>query len=153
VVAGAAVDTPTLAPGLAGTPAGTPVPAVEFTPPATHTPTPTQAAPFALQSQDLVCDPALSEPLIQVRAQDAAGQPAPGVEVIVTWQGGEERFFTGLKPDLGLGYGDFSMAEGVTYTLQLAEGGEPVVDLSAPECETGSGKRYLGSWLVTFVRP
>jgi hypothetical protein len=149
VLAGAPVETPTFTPG----PTDTPAPVIVFTPPPTRTPTATQGAPFALQSRDLVCNPALDEPLIQVQAQDAAGQPVPGLEFVVSWPGGEERFFTGLKPDLGLGYGDFTMVEGVTYALQLAEGGEPIVDLTPQECETGSGRQYLGSWLLTFVRP
>ena len=35
--------------------------------------------------------------------------PYPSVELVVTWDEGEDHFFTGLQPELGLGYGDFLM--------------------------------------------
>jgi hypothetical protein len=75
------------------------------------------------------------------------------VEVIVNWTDGEDHFFTGLKPEYGLGYGDFLMTPGVTYSLHLAEGGEPASGLIAADCETASGDRYLGSWKLVFVQP
>ncbi len=62
-------------------------------------------------------------PLIQVLVYDAAEQGVPSVEVVVTWEGGENHFFTGLKPEMGLGYADFRMAADTVYTLRLAEGG------------------------------
>jgi hypothetical protein len=75
----------------------------------TRTPTLTPGASFFLLSRELVCDPNLEEALIQVLALDAADQPVPGVEIVVNWEGGENHFFTGLIPELGLGYADFSM--------------------------------------------
>jgi hypothetical protein len=124
---------------------GTPLP--------TRTPTHTPGAPFILDENTFVCDQSLGGPLLQVQAQDAAGGPLAGVEVIVSWEGGEDHFFTGLKPDLGPGYADFTMTPGVVYTLRLADGGEPVEDLTAAECETESGSRYWGSWLLVFSQP
>ena len=100
-----------------------------------------------------VCDPDLEEALIQVLARDAADQPVPGVEVVVNWEGGENHFFTGLIPELGLDYADFSMTAGTTYTLRLAEGGEPITGLTPSECESGGGKRYWGSWRLIFSQP
>jgi len=119
----------------------------------TRTATPTPGSPFVLQSRELFCDPELPEALIQVLAYDAAGQPVPGVEVMITWQGGEEHFFTGLKPELSLGYADFAMTPGTVYTLRLAEGGQPIADLSAAECEGGPGGRYYGAWRLVFSQP
>ncbi|MBI1865988.1 MAG: HD-GYP domain-containing protein, partial [Nitrospirae bacterium] len=43
------------------------------------------------------------------------------IEIVVVWDAGEDHFFTGLKPELGQGYADFTMTEGVSYTLRLAE--------------------------------
>jgi len=100
-----------------------------------------------------VCNPDLGQPLIQVQAYDAAGQGVAGVEVVVTWEGGENHFFTGLKPELGAGYADFTLTPGITYTLRLAQGGQPIPNLSAPECQNESGERYWGTWLLTFVQP
>jgi hypothetical protein len=100
-----------------------------------------------------VCNPDLSVPLIQIEALDAAEQGVPGIEVIVTWQGGENHFLTGLKPELGLGYADFEMAESVAYTVRLAEGGQPVSNLIATECPASGGARLLGGWMLVFIQP
>ena len=123
------------------------------TPLPSRTPTPTRGAPFVLQDSRLVCNASFEQPLLIVEAYDAAGQPVPGAEVIVQWEGNEDHFFTGLKPELGLGYADFIMTPGVTYSLHLSEGGEPVSDLSASECETASRGRFWGSWRIVFVQP
>ncbi len=145
--------TPSLTPSPTATSQLTKTPGDTFAPLPTHTPTLTPGAPFVLLSHDLVCDPNLDEALIQVLARDAADQPVPGVEVVVNWEGGENHFFTGLIPELGLGYADFSMTAGTTYTLRLAEGGEPITGLTPSECESGGGKRYWGSWRLIFSQP
>lgn len=119
----------------------------------TRTPTPTLAALFVLEESSLICDPDLGQPLIQVLTQDKNGDPVPGVEVLVVWEGGEDHFFTGLKPELGPGYADFSMVPGTAYTLRLAAGGQPVPDLSPAECESESGESYWGSWQLLFTQP
>lgn len=124
-----------------------------FTPLPTRTATPTQGAPFIVESQELVCNPDIKEPLIQVLMLDAARQEVPGVELVVNWDGGEDPFFTGLKPEMGAGYADFSMTPGVVYTLRLRLGGQPVSNLSATECEDASGSRYFGSWRLVFIQP
>ena len=136
-----------------GTPQLTRTLGYTFTPLPTRTPTSTPGAPFILESRDMVCDPNLEEALIQIMALDAADQPVPGVEIAVNWEGSENRFFTGLIPELGLGYADFSMTPGTTYSLRLAEGGQPVTDLSPPECENNRGDRYYGTWALLFVQP
>jgi hypothetical protein len=131
--------------------ASTLVPTV--TPLPTRTATPTQGAPFIVEAQDLVCDPNITEPQIQVVMLDAARQEVPGVELVVSWDGGENSFFTGLKPKQGLGYADFSMTPGVVYSLRLARGGQPVSNLSASECENSDGSRYYGTWRIVFIQP
>jgi hypothetical protein len=141
-----AVPSPTPAPGLTQTPGsgGTPLP--------TRTPTTTSAAPLVLKNQTFVCDQSLAGPLLQVFVEDQ-GQPVPGVELVVRWEGGEDHFFTGVKPELGLGYADYSMQPGVVYTLQLAGGVRPVTGLTAAECEAQGGGRYWGSWRLVFGQP
>jgi hypothetical protein len=116
----------------------------------TRTPVPTLSAPFILKERQQVCDPSLPEALLQVQVTDAAGQPLPGVEIRVTWQGGEDFFFTGLKPELGVGYADFEMTEGNTYTAQLAAGSQIANDLTVPDCSQTGGANYWGGWLLVF---
>jgi hypothetical protein len=131
-----------------------PAAAPSITPLPTRTPTPTPGAPFVLkQDVTLVCSPARNLPLIIVEAYDASGSPVPGVEIRVNWTGGEDRFFTGLKPELGIGYADFEMTPETIYTVAPAEGGQPVSGLFARECENARRERYWGSWLLVFVQP
>ncbi len=101
--------TPTLGPTktITPTPRATDTPAPTRTALPTRTLTPTLAPPFVLDKQIQVCNPNLSEPQIQVFINDAAGQGVPGVEIIITWDAGQESFFTGLKPEIDLGYADF----------------------------------------------
>lgn len=123
------------------------------TPLPTQTPTATPGSPFVLQNNTFVCDPNLPNPLIQVVAENSSGEPLPGQEIISNWDGGEDHFFTGLKPELGLGYADYSMTPGVVYQVRMAGGGQTVPDITAAECETQGGSRYWGSWLLVFSRP
>jgi hypothetical protein len=147
-----------LASALSQGPIRTPVPTVSVSPTPSNTPRPsptrrptaTPGAAFLLTSREKICDPLLSEPLIQVVVLNAAQGSVPGQEVIIVWDTGQDHFFTGLKPELGLGYGDFTMMEGVTYTLQLAESLQPVTNLAAHECGGQGDEPYLGSWLIQF---
>ncbi|HPH97493.1 MAG TPA: hypothetical protein PKW33_12860 [Anaerolineaceae bacterium] len=115
----------------------------------TATPTATPGAPFGLKNREQVCDATLGA-LLQVQITDASGNPVPGVEVRVTWVGGEDAFFTGLKPDKGTGYADFTMNPDETYTLRLTDGGRPVTELKAPRCTDADGKTFAGGWLLSF---
>ena len=121
-------------------------------PASTATSTPAQGAAFLLQETKLLCNLDQTQPLIMVEIQDAAEQPMPSIELVVTWDGGEDHFFTGLKPELSLGYADFLMTPGVVYSLRLVDGGQTVNDLTAAECLSDDGSRYWGSWMLTFIQ-
>ncbi|HSB65352.1 MAG TPA: hypothetical protein VLD65_02170, partial [Anaerolineales bacterium] len=118
----------------------------------TATPNPTPGGPFILQETRLVCDIGQSSPLIQVDLRGATGQPVPAVEVIVAWEGGEDHFFTGLQPELGLGYGDFIMTPATIYSIRPSGGGQAVNELSAAECVAIDGSTYWGSWYLIFAQ-
>lgn len=120
---------------------------------ATAAPSATPGAPFELSEAEQICDPALGEPQIQVIVLDAAGEGVPGMEVLVLWDEGEDRFYTGLKPELGWGYADFSMQTGETYSLQLPAEDVSVSDLFSEPCETAGGVEYPGSIRLTFEQP
>jgi hypothetical protein len=125
-----------------------------FTLPPSLTPTPTSGAPFVLSGDaKQVCDATLKQPLIMVEAKDAAGQPVPGVEILVNWPGNQDHFFTGLKPEHGPGYGDYVMTPDVTYTIHVADGGQQVPGLKASTCTATGGSQFLGSWSLVFVQP
>ncbi|HLC05115.1 MAG TPA: hypothetical protein VJK02_18945 [Anaerolineales bacterium] len=162
-----------LASALSGNPAGTPgktqtlastrlatststptrFPTSTRRPQLTRIPTATPGSPFKLESEETVCDARLAEPLIQVRVLDASGNEVSGVEILVVWDTGQDQFFTGLKPELGEGYGDFTMTPGTTYTVQLAQADIPVTGIQSEECTDERGETFAGSWLLVFVQP
>lgn len=117
------------------------------------TPTPTQGGPFVLQETRLVCNNNQVQPLIQVEIKDATGHPVPIVELVVTWEGGEDHFYTGLQPEVSLGYADFKMTPSVIYSIRVADEGQAVDALKAAECVSEDNSRYWGSWFLTFVQP
>jgi hypothetical protein len=163
--------TETPAQGLNSTSTQTPLGLASTTPKATSTPgpsptsrptatfkptwtaTPTQGAPFALLTREEVCDPGLQPGMLMVEVRNKKRQPIPGLELIISWSGGEERFFTGLKPEISDGYADFQMQRDMTYTLRLALGSENVSGLSAPVCTDPEGKEYTGGFRLVFQQP
>jgi hypothetical protein len=122
-------------------------------PRSTSTPIPVPGAPFTLVAQDTVCDPSLKPGLLQVILMDSRRRQVPGIEIILTWEGGENRFFTGLKPELGNGYADAILEPDVTYSIRVVEGGSFVPNISAPTCSEPNGNAYPGGLQLTFQQP
>ncbi len=120
------------------------------TPRPTRTPLPTQGAPYQLISQDNVCNPNLTDGLMQIDVMDSQGHQVPGVEIIISSGPGEEHFFTGLKPEIADGYADYIMQADVTYTLRVGPSGHPISSLSAPGCPDTHGQTYTGGLKLTF---
>ena len=83
---------------------------------------------------------------ITVITLDALLDPLPGVEVWVRWDGGADRFFTGFKPALGEGAGDFAMSPDISYTVVLAAGSPEIGGLRSETCANG----LTGGWQLTF---
>ena len=127
-----------------------PTPPVDGTPAVVQIPTlmPT-AGPFLVVDRQPVCDGATSG-LLQIELRDREGYPAPGIQINVTWDGGVDTFFTGLKPAISTGYADFQMTPGVSYNLQVGEGGETLTAISAPDCTDASGNAYAGGVKLVF---
>jgi hypothetical protein len=123
------------------------------TPRPTQTPVPTLGAPFELTGQESVCDPNLPDGLLQVVVMNRNRRQVAGVEVVATWDGGKEQFFTGLKPELGNGYADYSMTPNTTYTVQLASGSDVALGITAPTCQSANGENFFGGIKLTFQQP
>lgn len=128
----------------------TPLPTVTQRPTATAVPTipaePTSQPTYRLLNQQQICDAEETVPSIIVITLDALLDPLPGVEVEVQWTGGSDRFFTGFKPSLGEGAGDFAMSPDTSYTVILAEGSPEIGGLRIETCDDGSP----ASWQITF---
>jgi hypothetical protein len=100
-------------------------------------------------SQERVCEPNEPAPRIEVEVMDAVLDPLPGVEVIITWEGGSDRFFTGFRPDQGPGYGDFTMAPDISYAVTLAQGSPTISGLRIEPCSESAGG-LPGGWRLSF---
>jgi hypothetical protein len=119
----------------------------------TNTSTPVPGEPFALTGQETVCDPNVPDGLLQVIVLSSGRRQIAGVEIDITWDGGKEQFFTGLKPELGNGYADYAMAPEVTYSVQLVRGSDIALGITAPTCQSPSGESFLGGIKLTFQQP
>ena len=126
---------------------------VPATPRSTQTAVPTPGAPFVLTGQENVCDSNLPDGLLQVIVMNSDRRQMAGMKILIIWEGGEEQFFTGLKPELGNGYADYVMTPETQYTVQLAVGSDVPAGLTAPTCQTPSGETFAGGVKLTFQRP
>jgi hypothetical protein len=122
--------------------------------------TPTANAEFVLVSKQQVCNPLIVPPLIQVIVKTADGRGVPGVRLRVQWEGGDDGFVTGMKPEISPGYADYSIAPGKVYQITIGDGMTIVRDLSAPTCPAATpilggqtpvtGGPFTGSWRLEF---
>ncbi len=146
--------TPTLIPPASKTP--TPPAPLSVTPPTVApTRTPTEAPQpdeFAVANVQTYCSVELAG-LIEVHVREAGGGiQLPGMPVRVTWDGGEDRFYTGLKPERGEGYADFQMEANRTYFVEIPGRSRRTIGLTASQCTTEDGQRSTTSYRVFFVR-
>lgn len=125
----------------------TPTPTDSFP---TPTPTATPAPEFELVSSNSTCQAGL--PQIRVTVQAADGTGLPGVDVWITWDGGADRFVTGLKPEFGAGFGDFDMQPDVSY--RVGAGTQSALALvnnvRANACTTDDGEAGRLSWDIVL---
>lgn len=127
-----------------------PVASSTFLPRPTFTPIPPPGKPFELISQDTVCEPAAQPGLMKFILTDKRRKQVAGIEIIVTWEQGQDHFFTGFKPELGNGYADFVMQADTIYSVRVVEGGASIPNISAPICKGSGGADFVGGWLLTF---
>jgi len=131
--------------------AGTPV-ASDATPfPATPSVTPLGLT-FRLVERTATCAPATQIGKIIVRVRDVEGIGMPGIKVAVSWTTGQDRFYTGLRPELGPGYADLQMTQGVEYEVSVADAKSDVArglsaELAAGVCPSTS---LSLNWQVVF---
>jgi hypothetical protein len=140
-----------------------PTPSPAFTPPtavvqpkalATPLPSATPAPTFRLVEQTAVCaDPSRLGQIV-VWVQDEQGKQLPGIQVVASWAAGEDRFFTGLRPERGAGYADFQMTPHIKYDVTLADFRGDMAqglaaDLAPGTCPT---ETTALNWQLTFQR-
>jgi hypothetical protein len=85
--------------------------------------------------------------LLSVVVYDAQGDPLPNVELLIRWPEGEDRFFTGLKPEQGAGYADYALTAGQSYQVGIVGIESDVAqDIVVDACADGA----LASWELVF---
>jgi hypothetical protein len=87
--------------------------------------------------------------LIEVVVYDAFLEPISGIEILVSWEGGSDHFFTGYHPENGQGYGDFTMEPEFFYRVELADGSTAVDGLQIEDCGAEIGG-FAGGWRLTY---
>jgi hypothetical protein len=140
--------------------ASAPTPSPEWTPTSpilpenspTPAPTATPAPTFQLIEQTTVCAEPGRPGRIEVRVQDAEGGDLGGMEILVSWNTGQDRFYTGLRPEWGMGYADFEMVPQVEYEVSMAGFQGDVAqgltsDLAPGVCPGGA---LTADWRLTF---
>ena len=151
-------DTP-LAPTLLATPSAT----SDSRPtarPATDTPTPT-ATPVPVPAYQVVSKSFACKPLpdvaggvgvLEVHVEEAGGSPQAGVALSIAWGDELDVFFSGLKPDKGAGYADFTLQPGARYVLRVDDNqSEPVaISLRDGECAHAAETQPVPVWQVVF---
>lgn len=108
---------------------------------------------FSILRPNSFCSPNNSG-VIEIRVERANFDTGiAGVPIEVRWNttNGQEqqRFFTGLKPNIDPGFADFQMQEGIIYQVRIPGQSELSQRLEATTCPDG----YLISYQVTFRSP
>ncbi len=116
----------------------------------TPTHTPQARNSFVLKAREKRCHSEDRQPVLGIEVLDEEGKPLSGVAVVISWEDGEERIFTGLKPGKSPGYADFVMSEGYTYLVRVdAPDSEEAGELAARTGECPEDKP-LSSWHLVF---
>lgn len=145
------LPTPTLAPPASKTPTPISAPNASPTPVFIIVPTSIPQRDFVLANVATFCDAQISG-VIEVYVQNFGGTGIPGQAVRVRWDGGQDTFFTGLKPERGPAYADFQMIEGRGYIIEMPGRSDPSSSpLVATPCTTEAGQRAITSYRAVFL--
>lgn len=146
------IDVPTPTATLPPPPSKTPLPSeATITPDFVVVPTTVPQRRFQGRIASTFCDTELSG-IVEVFVQAVGGAAIPGQRIRVRWDGGEDSFFSGLKPERGPAYADFRMQEGLAYTIDMPGQSDPITTpLLAEACFTEGGQQALRSYRVVFV--
>lgn len=144
-----------------------PTPTATVPPPPTKTPLTEDATPaggafvvpttrpqqtFTGRIVSTFCDVSISG-VIEVFVQAIGSQGIAGQVVRVRWDGGQDRFVTGLKPERGAAYADFQMEAGRAYTIDMPSQADPLPSpIEARPCTTEAGQSAITSYRVVFTR-
>jgi hypothetical protein len=146
---------PTATPTVPPPPSKTPTPQDAVRPSTTPfiviVPTTPPQLDFRIVRLEPFCDVELAG-VIEVRVQQPNADPIPGQAVRVRWDGGQDTFLTGMKPERGMDYADYAMETGKGYTVEIPGRSNPSQPMNAVSCTTENGQESIQSYRV-FFRP
>jgi hypothetical protein len=146
----APTSTPTLIPPATKTPTPDNPSRASATPTPFFVPTVPSRRDFSIVNVSTFCDAELSG-VIEVFVQELNGvDGVPGEAIRVRWDEGEDRFFTGLKPERGSAYADFQMEPGKGYIVEMPGRSDPSQPLAARACTTADLQEAIQSYRVVF---
>ena len=91
--------------------------------------------------------------VIRIYLQDAEGRGYPGMPIVVSWESGEETFYTGLKPEVDAGYADFELREvGLEYYIVIPPSPDPASEVTTIPEAAGCLANQVVSWQLTFIQ-
>ncbi len=149
--------TPTITATFEGIPTLTPTPESPTAIPTWLIPTPTATPDFLIETEmdlialETICEDEYPAGRIEVYVADALERGIPGVRVLVEWEGKQDSFLTGLKPEIDRGYGDFQMEPSTVYTVTLVDLAEPVVGIDSSPCLTPAGVSSTPTYRLIFA--
>lgn len=117
------------------------------------TPQTTHVGSFVQKSNQVICDSQKASLLLMVEVYNSTGDPIPGIELIITWPMGEEKFYTGFQPEKGLGYADYLMVPNTVYGIRIGGSEFSISNLTAPTCSVKNGKTIWGGLKLILQKP
>lgn len=142
-------EIPTLPPPPTKTATPPPDPNEQGSTPVRVVPTVAPQGAFDIVRLERFCD-ADTPGIIVVQVQERDGTPLPGQRVRASWRDGESVFVTGLKPERGRDYADFTMEPGVGYTVDMLGQSDPSQVVTSEICNGPTGQDTYSSYRVVF---
>ncbi len=127
-------------------------PLATFTPPVQAVVLPVLNDNFVLAEQEELCKSSEDSGLLIIDIVDEEGNSMPGVRINVSWDEGQDTFFTGLYPDENPGFANFEMQQGIIYDLQVGDSEEIIRNLSIPPCRKGEASGTPGGLWLKFSK-
>lgn len=115
--------------------------------------TPSASRSFSIVSFESFCS-ANSAGIIEVRVRNrVTGDELPAMPLRVISDGVSSTFYTGLKPERGLGYADYRMDRGRSYVIEMPEFSTPSTrEIRAQDCvDETTNTTTLRSYRIIFA--
>lgn len=108
-----------------------------------------EGSSYSIVEEQNICENASEAPLLKLFVLDSEGLAASGIRLLLKSEGGDVDTFTGLRPELGVGYAEFDLFPGEQYVLVIQDE-ESLRGIKTPFCAIDGGEEFWGSLLLTL---